>query len=201
MPDSSLHTTQLRRWVERIRAGDFTAREEMLRATYDRLERLARKMLRRYPTVDRWEETGDLLHNAVLRLLRALREVEPTSVRDFFGLAAEQMRRELLDLARHHLTRQMRGPSYAMGTGGSDSGTGVPEPADAAEDPDELEKWCAFHEAVERLPVEEREVVGLIYYHGWTQMETAEHLHLSKRSVQRHWSAAMLKIHAVLKDL
>ena len=201
MPDSSLHTTQLRNWVERIRAGDLAAREEMLRTTYARMERLARKMSRRYPTVGRWEETGDLLHNAVPRLLRALREVEPASVRDFIGLAAEQMRRELLDLARHHHTRQMHGLSCAMDTAGSDSGAAVPDPPDAEEDPEELEKWCAFHEAVERLPVEEREVVGLIYYHGWTQAEAAEHLRVSKRSVQRHWSAAMLKLHALLKDL
>ncbi len=201
MHDPSLHTTQLRGLVERIRAGDFSAREELLRATYVRLERLARKMLRGFPTVGRWEESGDLLHNALLRLLNALREVEPTSVRDFFGLAAEQMRRELLDLARHHLTRQIHGLSDAMGAAASDSGTGVPEPPDASEDPDELEKWCAFHEAVEHLPVEEREVVGLIYYHGWTQAETAEHLVVSKRSVQRRWSTAMLKLHAVLKDL
>jgi RNA polymerase sigma-70 factor (ECF subfamily) len=201
MPDSSLHTTQLRLWVERIRAGDLSAREEMLHAVYARLERLARKMLRRYPAVGRWEETGDLLHNAVPRLLRALREVEPTSVRDFFGLAAVQMRRELLDLARHHHSRQMHGLSHAMGAAGRGSGAAVPDPLEVAEDPEELEKWCAFHEAVERLPLEEREVMGLIYYHGWTQAETAEHLCVSKRSVQRHWSAAMLKLHALLKDL
>jgi RNA polymerase sigma-70 factor (ECF subfamily) len=134
-------------------------------------------------------------------LLRALREVEPTSVRAFFGLAAEQMRRELLDLARHHHARRMHGLSRAMDAVGSDSGAAVPDTPDTAEDPEELEKWCAFHEAVERLPVEEREVVGLIYYNGWTQAEAAEHLCVSKRSVQRHWSAAMLKLHALLKDL
>ena len=55
-------------------------------------------------------------------------------------------------------------------------------------------------EAVDRLPVEKREVVGLIYYHGWTQAEVAEHLGLSKRTVQRHWAAAMLTLHALLKD-
>jgi DNA-directed RNA polymerase specialized sigma24 family protein len=55
-----------------------------------------------------------------------------------------------------------------------------------AEDHDELKKWCAFHEAVGRLPVAEREVVGLIYYHGWIQREVAEHLCMSKCSVQRH---------------
>jgi RNA polymerase sigma-70 factor (ECF subfamily) len=201
MPDSSLHTTQLRRWVERLRAGDRSAHEEMLRATHARLERLARKMLRRFPDVGRWEETGDLFQNAVLRLLRALQDVEPTSVRDFFGLAAEQMRRELLDLARRYRAQGIAGPSRAAAAARSDSRAAPPDPPAPAEDPDELEKWCAFHEAVERLPVAEREVVGLIYYHGWTQTEVAEHLSVSKRTVQRHWAAAMLTLHELLKDL
>ena len=201
MPDTSVHTTKLRLWVKRIRAGDLSARDEMLRAVHARLERLARKMLRRFPDVGRWEESGDLLQNAVLRLLRALQDVEPTSVRGFFGLAAEQMRRELLDLARRYRTRRVYGPSHAAGPDGSDSDVSAPDPPVAEEDADDLEKWCAFHEAVERLPVEQREVVGLIYYHGWTQAEAAEHLHLSKRSVQRRWSAAMLKLHELLKNL
>jgi RNA polymerase sigma-70 factor (ECF subfamily) len=68
-------------------------------------------------------------------------------------------------------------------------------------DPDDLEKWTAFHEAVERLPVERREVVSLIYYHGWTQAEVAKHLGMSKRTVQRHWAAAMVTLHGLLKDL
>lgn len=201
MPDSSLHTTQLRRWVERMRAGDLPAREEMLRATYARLDRLARKMLRRFPTVGEHEETGDLLHNAVLRLLRALGEVDPTSVRNFFGLAAEQMRRELLDLARHYRAQRMVGVGPTGDSEGSESGAGAFDPPDEAEDGEEMAKWCAFHEEAGRLPADEREVVGLIYYHGWTQAEVAEHLHISKRSVQRHWKAAMLKLHALLKDL
>jgi RNA polymerase sigma-70 factor (ECF subfamily) len=201
MPDSSLHTTQLRRWVERIRGGDLAAREGMLRAVHARLERLARKMLRRFPAVGRWEQSDDLLNNAVLRLLRALQDVEPTSVRDFFGLAAEQMRRELLDLARRYRSRRVYGPSHLAGPQGSHAGGTAPEPPAAEEDPDELDRWCAFHEAVDRLPVEQREVVGLIYYQGWTQAEVAEHMNMSKRTVQRHWAAAMLKLHALLKDL
>jgi RNA polymerase sigma factor (sigma-70 family) len=200
MPDSSLHTTQLRRWVERMRLGDLSAREEMLRAVNARLERLARKMLRRFPAVHRWEESGDLLQNAALRLLCALQDVEPTSVRDFFGLAAEQMRRELLDLARRYQSRRVQGPSHAANPKGSNSDAVAPEPAAVADDPDDLEKWSAFHKAVERLPLEQREVVGLVYYQGWKQAEAAEHLGLSKRTIQRHWAAAMLKLHALLKD-
>jgi RNA polymerase sigma factor (sigma-70 family) len=201
MAQPSLHTTQLRRWVERARAGDLAAREEMLSATYARLECLAHKMLGRFPAVSRWEDTGDLLQNAVLRLLRALEEVEPTSVRDFFGLAAEQMRRELLDLARRYRARPVQGPSHAAAPDGSDSGVVAPDPMAAAEDADELDRWCAFHTAVERLPDEQREVVGLIYYHGWTQAAAAEHMCISKRSVQRHWTAAMLKLHEILRGL
>jgi RNA polymerase sigma-70 factor (ECF subfamily) len=74
------------------------------------------------------------------------------------------------------------------------------DPPVAADEPDELEKWAAFHEAVERLPVGQRQVVDLIYYHGWTQVEVAEHLGLSKRTVQRYWSAALLALHELLKD-
>jgi RNA polymerase sigma-70 factor (ECF subfamily) len=188
MADASVHTTQLQRWVQRIRSGDLAAREEMLRAVHGRLERLARKMLRHFPRVARWEESDDLLQNALLRLLRALGEVQVTSLRDFFGLAAEQMRRELLDLARHHQAHGLTAASSAP----------RPDPEAPAEDPADLEKWCAFHEAVERLPTRQREVVGLIYYNGWTQAEVAEHLGVTKRSVQRDWANAMVALHGLL---
>jgi RNA polymerase sigma factor (sigma-70 family) len=200
MPDSSLHTTQLRRWAARMRAGDRAACDEMLRAAHVRLQHLARKMMQRFPGVARWEETGDLLQNALLRLLRALQDVEPTSVRDFFGLAAKHMRLELLDLARRYRSRHINGPSHLAGAGGRDSALAAPDPAAPAEDPDELDRWSAFHEAVERLPVEQREVVGLIYYHGWTQAEVAEYLCLSKRTVQRYWATALLTVHEQLKE-
>ena len=47
MSDPSLHTTQLHGWLARMRAGDLSAREELLRNVCGRLERLARKMLQR----------------------------------------------------------------------------------------------------------------------------------------------------------
>jgi RNA polymerase sigma factor (sigma-70 family) len=111
------------------------------------------------------------------------------------------MRRELLDLARRYRTRRVCGPSHAVCPDGSDSRVSAPEPLAPEADADDLDKWCAFHQRVEGLLVEQREVVGLIYYHGWTQAEVAEHLGMSKRTVQRHWAAAMLTLHAQLKDL
>src|ERR1700694_2240596 len=102
MSDASFHTTELQGYLERMRDGDAAARDELLRPVCGRLERLTRKMLKAYPTVQRWEDTGDVFQNATMRLLRSLQEVRPDSTRAFFGLAAEQLRRELLGLARHH---------------------------------------------------------------------------------------------------
>ena len=101
MADSAAKTTVLVQLLERMQGGDRAARDELVRAFQTRLEHLARKMLHRYPSVGRWVEVEDVLQGSLMRLLRALESVHPTSTRAFFGLAAEQMRRELLDLGRH----------------------------------------------------------------------------------------------------
>jgi RNA polymerase sigma-70 factor (ECF subfamily) len=201
MPDPSLHTAQLRDWLDRIRDGDSAAPEEVLRAACDRLERLARAMLRRFPKVRRWADTGDLLQNALLRLMRALREVRPASTRDFFNLAAVQMRRELLDLNRHFYGPFGAGAHHVSlppGPDGPDAHGALAEAAEAA-GADDLEQWSAFHEAVERLPAEEREVVGLKFYHGWKEAEIAGLFQVDARTIRRRWRAACLKLYEVLR--
>jgi RNA polymerase sigma factor (sigma-70 family) len=199
MPDS-LHTTLLHNWLKAMQGGDLSAREELLRCVGDRLERLARKMLRDFPRVRRWADTGDVLQNAVIRLLRSLQEVQPASVREFFGLAAEQIRRELLDLARHFHGPLGDGANLQSHGPQADSRPAF-DPADSAEDADDLAKWCAFHEAVANLPTEEREVVGLIFYHGWTQIEVAELFQVAERTVRRWWVSAQLKLQQHMKHV
>jgi RNA polymerase sigma-70 factor (ECF subfamily) len=133
----------------------------------------------------------------LLRLLRTLEKVEPQSIRDFFALAATVMRRELLDLARHFAQANRAGaaPGGALpGVGGA-----APETAAPTDDSDELERWHRFHEAAEQLPVKEREVVSLIFYHGKQQAEVAELLDVTVRTVQRRWETAMAKLQAVLR--
>lgn len=200
MPEPSIHTTQLHHWLERMRAGDRTAQDELLRRLCGRLERLTRKMLQRFPNVQRWVETDDVLQNALLRLMRALQEVQPDSMREFFGLAAEQMRRELLDLARHFYGREGIGANHASYVLADDSQAPAAEPPARTDDPAELEKWCNFHQMVEQLPPDEREVVGLIFYHGWTQVEVAELFQVNVRTVRRRWESAVVKLHQNLKD-
>ena len=100
-----LQTASLHALLARHRAGDRRALDDLIRRTSQRLERLARKMLGQFPAVRAREESGDVLQSALIRLTRALGDVTPQSVRDYYGLAAEQIRRELLDLARRHALR------------------------------------------------------------------------------------------------
>jgi RNA polymerase sigma-70 factor (ECF subfamily) len=155
-------------------------------------------MLQRFPGVRRWEETMDLVQSATLRLLRALGEVNTESTRAFFGLAAEQIRRELLDLARHYRGPRGLGANYASAARraiGPDGSAGGEEPANPLGLLEDLDRWTEFHEAVERLPAEEREVIKLSFYHGWTQSKIGALLGVSERTVRRYWQAACLKLH------
>src|SRR4051794_29968311 len=97
---SSLHTEDLPDLLARLRGGDRSAGDELIRRAGRRLETMARGMLRRYPAVARREQADDVLQEATASLLAALRTLEVADTRSFFGLAAEHLRRRLLDLAR-----------------------------------------------------------------------------------------------------
>lgn len=84
--------------IIRLLDGDEDARRELIQLSYDRLRKLARKMLSCFPTVKRWEETDDVFQRSALRLWKSLEEVRPTDSRHYFNLAAMQVRRELIEL-------------------------------------------------------------------------------------------------------
>lgn len=199
MADPSFQTMQLQTCLERMQAGDATARDELLRHAYERLQRLTRKMLKGYPGVKRWAQTDDVLQNALVRLLRALQEVSPPSVREFFALTTELIRRELLDLARHYYGPRGPGTKHATNAGHLHGDVPRYDRPDSSHEPGALAAWCEFHEQVRALPEEEREVVGLLFYQELTQAEAAALLHVTVRTVQRRWQAALLKLHQVLR--
>ena len=134
------------------------------------------------------------MQGAFLRLLRALDEVAPPTPADFFRLAAAQIRRELIDLARRF------GGPYGLGARheshdpahGSDIISYAP---DASHDPAELAEWSVFHEQAESLPDPLRAVFDLIYYQGLSQDEAAEALGTSERTVRRQWQKARVALH------
>src|SRR5262245_57719367 len=79
MTEPSLATTLLHQQIDRLRAGDRAAQEELVRAVGGRMRRLAQRMLRGYPGVRAAADTSDLLQNTFLRLLAALNKIRPES--------------------------------------------------------------------------------------------------------------------------
>lgn len=193
MDDTFPPTTQLLEIFRRIQEGDSQAREELFGGVARRLERLARRMLRRFPRVARMEDTGDVLQKALARLLAALRETTVSSSRQFLALASEMVRRELLDLARYY-GRGRRAGRFAQPEEYSSSILALDRLPQPEEDPDDLERWAEFHERVESLPEEEREVVQLHFYQGWTFEEAARFLNSNARRVGRLWRKALLRL-------
>ncbi len=195
MPDGSANTADLRACLGRVRNGDKSALNELIVLATNRLQVLTHRMLRDYPRVRRWAETDDVMQNALVRLCRALEQVHPPSVREFYALATVQIRRELIDLSRHY-----SGPENAAANhesqGDVPAEPGVP---DLTHEPGALADWREFHEQVAALPEEEREVFGLLFYQGLTQEDTADVLEISLRTVQRRWQAALLGLHRARK--
>ena len=194
----SLKTTELHDLVGRIQAGDRDAANDLVRRSAERLEALAHKMLKDFPIVRRWEQTGDILQNALTRLLRTLNAVRPDSVPGYFRLAAQAVHRELLDLARHYA-----GPLSPAAHHDSlpDGSTGSPLHGLAAvEDIRNLERWAAFHEAVERLPDEDRGLIELGFYEGLAKDEIARILGVDERTIRRRWNRATRRLAEELGD-
>lgn len=183
MTDSPANTTQLQALLD---GGDDVAYGELLSIASTRLQKLTRKMVRDFPRLRRWEQTDDVFQTAALRLHRSLSEVKPESVRQFFGLAATQIRRTLIDLARHHYGPEGQAAKHESGTNSDHSGH--------TDQPETLASWAEFHEQVDQLPDDEREVFQLLWYSGATQREAAELLDISERTVLRRYCRARLQL-------
>jgi RNA polymerase sigma-70 factor (ECF subfamily) len=198
MADPSPETLQLQTWLERMRLGDPAALDELFRHMSGQLQRLTRRMLQCHPAVKRWVETDDVYQGALMRLMRAVKDVQPSSMRDFFALATQQIRRELIDLARHYYGPQGQGAHHASRTGEDEDKAPLHDKSDSSFEPSSLAEWCEFHAKIEQLPNEEREVVDLLFYQGLTQADAAALLDVTVRTVQRRWHAALVKLHDAL---
>jgi RNA polymerase sigma-70 factor (ECF subfamily) len=194
-------TVQIQGWIDRLQRGDESARKELLNCACERLTRLTRKMLKSYARLKRWEETDDVLQNALMRLYRSLEEVRPATAADFFRLAALNIRRELLDLAKHYYGPRGLGANYVSRPEGPASGRSSQDfqPPDSADDPSRLAAWTEFHTKVGKLPPEELEVFDLLWYQELSQAEAAALLNVSERTIKRRWQAARLRLHQVLQ--
>jgi RNA polymerase sigma-70 factor (ECF subfamily) len=96
-------TTTLQQLLDEAAFRDGSIYDKLLEHASERLRALSRKSLRGFPRLASLVQTDDVLQEALLRLHSSLNKVRPSSLRGFFGLAAIQIRRNLIDLTRHLL--------------------------------------------------------------------------------------------------
>lgn len=172
---------RLTEWLVRLREGDSAALEKILPVVYDELRALARAQLHREDVGHTLDATA-LVHEAYVRLAER-RELQPRDRHHFFAVAAQCMRRVLIDHARGR-KRQKRG-SGVVALSLDHAGALWAEHA-----ADEL---LALDRALERLadasPRAAR-VVEARFFAGLTLEETAVALGVSLKTVQRDWLLA-----------
>ena len=177
--------------------GDSPA-EPVVRALLDRaIRRLyvlcATLLYKSYPRLTQPPlnlQADELLSAVTERLLKALREARPRTVRQLFALANQHMRWELNDLARR-LDEQPAAVDLCEEL--------VPSPATSGSGltPDGLRML----QAIDELPEGEREAFDLVRIQGLTQSEAAEVLGVTIRTVQRRLTRSLLLLTQQLDDL
>jgi RNA polymerase sigma factor (TIGR02999 family) len=164
--------------------GDKSAGEQLLPAIYEELHRQAGRAMRRESEEHTLQATA-LVHEAYLRLVDQ-RRAEWQNRAQFFGVAAQIMRRILVDHARaQHATK--RGGAMQQITL-SDANQ-----AAAAQQDDNALDVLALHDALDRLAAmdpEQARLVELRYFGGMNIEETAEALGVSPATVKREWAVA-----------
>lgn len=171
------------------REGDSAALNQLAPLVYDELRRLARKHMRGERASHTLQTTA-LVHEAYLRLVQSSR-VRWQDRTHFFAVAAQLMRRVLVDQARRRRFRK-RGGDYTRIT--------LEEAVVLA--PERDIDLVALDEALERLGAfapRKCRVVELRFFGGLSIEETAEVMGVSVDIVKREWRTAKLWLLRELK--
>ena len=172
--------------------------DQIVRALLDRaahrLHQLCAGVLHRnYPRLTRPPlnlRADEMLGAVVERLLRALREARPGTVRQFFALATQHMRWELLGMTQC-LDKQPLAAELRDGL--------IPAPAasDTGLTPDARRMLAA----IDNLPEGEREAFDLVRIQGMSQAEAARVLGVSVMTVNRRLNRGLKLLTRALSDL
>ena len=186
-PDSV--TGLLRAWG----AGDAQASDSLVRLVYAELRRQARLALRREGEGHTLQPTA-LVHEAWLRL-GDQPDARWESRTQFFAIAAQTMRRVLLDHARTRHALKRGGGAVQVTLGGADRAD-VKAGARAAENtPLDAVDVIALDDALRRLAEldpQKARLVDLRYFAGLSIPEAAEVLGVSTATVGREWAIARM---------
>ena len=175
MPDHSV-SVLLQAWAR----GDVQARDALVPLVYRDLRRRAAAYLRRERSDHTLQPTA-LVHEAYMRLVGQER-VAWRNRAHFFGIAAQVMRRILVDYARERGAAKR--PRAALRVD-LDDGVGAVRPLDC----EVLLLDRALEELKERDP-QQAQIVELRYFGGLSEQEVGAVLSLSRATVTREWQTA-----------
>ena len=179
-------TQMLQEWSE----GNAQALDELMPLVYEELHRQASRYLRR-ERKDHTLQTTALIHEAYLKLIDQ-RDVRWESRTHFFAIAAQAMRRILVDYARAK-QRSKRG--------GDDAKVSLEEETILISTEGKGVDLIALDEALTRfaeIDPQQARVVELRYFGDLSLDETAEAMHISRATVAREWNTAKVWLHREL---
>jgi RNA polymerase sigma factor (TIGR02999 family) len=160
-------------------AGDGTAPGQLLELVYNDLRRLAGKYLQNERSDHTLQATA-LVHEAYIRLVD-WENVSWQNRAHFFAVAAQVMRRILVDNARaHRADKRGSGQKVAL-----DEAVGFAEEKDF----DLLRLEDALRN-LEELDPRQAKIVELRFFGGLSIEETAHVLNVSETTVKREWTMA-----------
>lgn len=174
----------------RLSKGDKDVLNDLLPLIYDELKRLAASYLRRERSDHTLQPTA-LVHEAYLKMVD-ITQVSWQNRAHFIGVAANQMRRILVDYARQH-NAQKRGGEFHILT--------LNEEIDKANE--QSTELIALDDALTELAKmdpEKARIVELRYFGGLTVEETAEVMGVSDITIKRHWRMAKAWLYGQLAN-
>jgi RNA polymerase sigma factor (TIGR02999 family) len=178
-------TNLLRAWS----GGDQAALDRLAEWVYPELRRMARRYMKNERQVNTLQSTA-LVHEVYLRLVD-VGKVEWRERAQFYAMAAQMMRRILVDAARARASKKR---------GGSAAKVNIDDAAVLSPEPDQ--SILALDEALatfSRLAPRQARVVELRYFGGLTEEEIVAALDISPRTVRRDWSIAKAWLSRELK--
>ena len=174
---SSEGITQL---LERWSNGEEAARDELMPLVYDELRRLASTYLRRERREHTLQPTA--LVNELFLKFSEQHSMTWQNRAQFFGVAAQMMRRILVDSARAHSASKRGGDRHCVS---------LKNIAAFGAQPD-LDLLALHHvlEGLEKIDPDQARIVELRFFGGLTIKETAEVMKTSHATVEREWQLA-----------
>lgn len=184
--DSENVTQLLQDWSQ----GNQRALEELLPLIYNELRHLAHNFLYRERPGHTLQTTA-LVHEAYLKLIDQ-KDARWQNRSHFFAIAAQAMRRILIDSARRHTAMKRGGPQEKLS---------LDEVPEVSLEPNT--KLLALDEALKALAEidpEQSRIVELRYFGGLTIDETAEVMKTSPATIKREWAMARAWLHQALAN-